>query len=69
MTVFKCNECHRTFKRREELKPHLHWHKITDKDVDKYFTEEADAEPEPPAPQTPKQGSERKGFMGLFRRK
>jgi len=39
-TVYRCKRCNLSIPRQEELRRHLHWHQITDKDVDKYFTEE-----------------------------
>jgi hypothetical protein len=37
--VYVCNECGRSVPHERELQPHLHWHRIGDKDVRSYFTE------------------------------
>jgi hypothetical protein len=37
LTVYRCKQCAASFRRRDELQPHLYWHHITDKQVDLYF--------------------------------
>jgi hypothetical protein len=68
--IYRCKQCRRTIPRQEELRAHLHWHKITATDVDAYFTEEADdAEVASPAVEQPAAEKARKGVMGWLRRK
>jgi hypothetical protein len=51
MKVYRCKSCNLTVRKEEGLRSHLHWHKITDKEVSKYFTEEEEAAEAPPAAQ------------------
>jgi hypothetical protein len=40
LRIYRCKQCPATFRRRDELQPHLHWHHITDRSVDLYFIDE-----------------------------
>ena len=46
--IYRCKQCPATFKHRDQLQPHLHWHHITDKNVDLYFVD-ANESPDPAA--------------------
>lgn len=37
--VYRCKQCATKVRGREQLQPHLHWHYITDTNVDAYFSE------------------------------
>ena len=45
-SIYRCRRCATKVHGRDQLQPHLHWHNISDKNVDAYFTvveETADA--------------------------
>jgi hypothetical protein len=46
LKIYRCKQCPATFRRRDELQPHLYWHHITDKNVDLYFVDTNEV-PEP----------------------
>lgn len=51
--IYSCKQCATKVRGREQLQPHLHWHYISDENVDDYFSEveEETAAPPPDATQ------------------
>lgn len=47
--VYRCKKCATVIRDRRDLQHHLHWHYISDTDLDAYFSQEAGTEPSGPA--------------------
>ena len=46
--IYRCKQCSASFQRRDQLQPHLHWHHITDPNIDRYFATEVGVDSETP---------------------